>query len=335
MAVARRLLPPRIEEVPVRIAIMGVGNCGTKTINSLAGAGVEIAKLIAVDTDINSLRNVRAHENIQIGENTVRGRGTGAEISKGKASAEEDADKVIRAVGEMDLLIAIAGLGGGTGSGALPFLLASLREAYPEMAVISVVTLPFRYEGSHRLKNAQAGLREIVIYSDCTIVNLNDILLEKYGEMPITEAYRRMDALIMKTVKSMVDMMDPRDAVHRVDFPDLVSIVRRSGVGFVGHGSHRSIRRALEAAINSRLLDADPSTATGALIYMSIPSTITLTDMVEGPRLLTEKFGIEKIAMGARVKELLRIPEVMVIATGVESRSVTDLIGDVRELLKE
>jgi len=335
MHVGRRVLPLKLEEIPTKITVLGVGNCGNNAINNLASSGIEVAKLVAVNTDVNVLRNVMAHENVQIGESVLKGRGTGGDIAKGRSAAEEDLDKVLNAIGDPDLVIAAASLGGGTGSGALPVILSAIREENPEITIMSVVTLPFRYEGVERMKNAQAGLRETIIRSDTTIVNMNDMLLEKFGEIPVRESFKIMDDVLLKTIIGLVDMIDPRGAAIRTDFSDFVSVIKRSGVGFVGHGQHGNIKKAVSRAIESRLLDADPSSAHGALLYLTVHGTVSLSEASEAPRLINEKYGIERLSWGLKVKEMIRMPSVMVVATGVSSKTISELIGDVGALIKE
>ncbi|MCS7103661.1 MAG: hypothetical protein NZ992_07270, partial [Candidatus Korarchaeum sp.] len=116
---------------------------------------------------------------------------------------------------------------------------------------------------------------------------------------------------------------------------DLRGMIERSGVSFIGIGSHRSVRKAVENAIETRLLDSNPTSASGYLLYLKIPPTASLTDVIDGPRLITEKYDVERISFGARLNPMLRTPEALVYATGVDSPFVKDMIGDVKELLRE
>jgi cell division protein FtsZ len=337
MASSRAGLPTRFEEIPTKITVLGVGGAGIKAIDSLARSGMELAKLVALDSDLNALRQVKAHEIIQVGENTLRGRGSGGDISLAQKAVDEDLDKVIRTLDVCDLLIAVAGLGGGMGSGGLPYLLRAIRDQYGDKApaMISIVTIPFRYEGQTKMKNVQSGLREIVVVNDSVVVNMNDVLLEKFGEMPAQVAYSRMDNILKMAINYIVEMLDPRDTLQRLDFPDLKGMIERSGIGFIGIGSHRSVRKAVESAIDTRLLDADPTSASGYLLYIKIPPTASLSEVIDGPRLITEKYDVERISFGARLNPMLRTPESFVYATGVDSPFVKDMIGDVKELLRE
>lgn len=328
-------MPLRLEEIPTKIVVMGIGDCGCNTINNLARAGVTVAKLVGVNSDVNALREVQAHANAQIGETTLKGRGSGGDIAKGRASAEEDIDRVMDAIKSPDLVVPLAGLGGGIGSGGTPYILSVIKESLPDTHILSVVTLPFRYEGAERMKNAQAGLREIVVNSDTTIINMNDMLLEKFGQAPLMESFRIMDDLLLKTVSGMVDMIDPRNAAIRIDFANFASIIGRAGAGFVGHGTKRNVRTAVHEALDSRLLDADPSTAEGVILYVKLPGTRSLADASEAPKIISEKFGVSRVSWGLKVGERERSPKVMVLAAGVRSPTITDMIGDVSTLMKE
>jgi len=315
-----------LEEVVTKIVVLGVGDCGVNTVTNLFERNVE-AKLIAVNTDVNSLNVAKAHQLIQIGENTTRGRGAGGDISKGRRAAEEDIDKVLEAIGKPDFLIVTCGFGGGTGSGATPYILAQLRDEFPDLLMGAVVSIPFRYEGIERLKNTQMGLRDTLDVADFVIVNLNDILLERYGTLPLQESFKMMDTILANTIESIVDMLQPRGAQLRVDFADLVTLLRRAGVSFVGHGRHRSIRKAVEKAIESKLLDAELSSAKGALVYVSAPPGVSLRQAAEAPRIVSDKYGVERVIWGLKVNPKLRESHVMIIASGVKSRIVSDIIG--------
>ncbi len=328
------LLGERIEEAKLNITVLGVGGCGCNTITRLVEAEVEKALLVAVNTDSIALNRTKAHRKVLIGETTTGGRGCGGDITKGRAAAEEDLEDVLDAIGRPDILIATCGLGGGTGSGGMPVILSAVKERMPNVNIISICTLPFKYESTERVKNAQAGLREILDYSDMTIVNLNDMLLRKVGNIPVSYAFKYMDQILVQTIQSLVSMLMAPGAVIHVDFADFVAITRNSGLGFVGHGKARRVKKATIDAIESRLLDAELTDARGCLIYVECPVTTSLAEAGEAPKLITEKYGVEKVIWGLKTRDDLREARVMVVASGVKSKTVEGLIGTTEKLVK-
>ncbi len=325
----------RSEELPrvgLDIVVLGVGGGGSNTVTNLYRRKVP-ARLIAVDTDVNTLSVTKAHALIQIGETVCRGRGTGGDIAKGRKAAEEDIDKVLEAVKRPDLLIAVCGLGGGTGSGALPYIVSELKKSLPDLVVGVIGDIPFKFEGLERIKNAQVGIKELLPVADFIVVNMNDMLLDKYGSLPVREAFRAVDLLVANAIESLLRCFDPKGSIKHVDFSDFVSAVKGSGLCMMGFGRHRMIRRALENAIENRLLDADPSSAKGALLLVQAPVGTSLKEAMDALRALSEKYYVERILWGLRTDPELRESSVLLIASGVRSKTIEDWIGEV-ELLQ-
>ncbi len=323
---------PRVSEIGVNITIIGVGGGGANTVTNLYHKNVP-AKLIIVDTDVNTLSVSKAHNLINIGETICKGRGTGGDIALGKKSAEEDIDKVIDAIGSPDLLLLICSFGGGTGSGATPVIAAHARNELPDAVIGIIGTIPFKYEGNERFKNAQSGLREALQVADFVVVNLNDYLLERFGNLPLKSAFRLYDLMVANTLELLVDSLSPKYSLKHVDFADFKSTVQRSGTSVFGFGKHRNVVKAIEKAIDNKLLDADLSTAKSILILLKTPMGVTLRDLSNGIRILSEKFGIERILWGAKVVPNIRDTVVTFIASNVKSKIVEDMVGEV-ELLK-
>ncbi len=319
--------PP--DRVETEIVVVGFGGCGVNAVNTLYRSAKGMARLIAVDADANTLYVAKADHLIQIGEALTRGRGTGGDISLGRRIAEEDADKVVDAIGTPDMVLAIAGLGGGVGSGATSYVLTALRERSPNTIIGASVSIPFKYEGIERMRNAQIALRELLDVTDFVIVNLNDMLVRRYGMLPIKDAFRMMDDMIVKSIAGILDLLNPEGAVIHTDFSDFGSVVKKSGVSVFGYGTQVNIVKATETAINSGLLDADLSTARGALLFLKAPVGTNLRDAAEAPRLLSEKYGIERIMWGLKVAPLIKRIEVMTLVCGVESKTVNEMLREI------
>ena len=320
--------PIRRPEKPiVKMAIVGFGGCGCNTTSNLYGKSA--IRLIAVDTDASVLSIAKADAVVHIGEFLTRGRGTGGDIGLGRKVAEKDVDKVLDAIGEPDLLVAAAGLGGGVGSGAMPYILSAFREKHPDKLIGAVVTMPFKYEGAERIKNAQIALRELLDATDFVIVNLNDLLLKRYGDLPVQDAMKIMDSMLVYGLSGLADMLDPTNSVIRTDFSDFTSVVKRSGVNLLGYGIQASARKATERAIEQCLLDADLSTARGALVFVKAPLGANLKEASEAPRVLNEIYGVDKVTWGLKVAPDVKRTHVMVVASGVSSQTIDETLKEI------
>ena len=160
---------------PASIKVIGVGGAGGNTVNSIIESGCTSIKSIAVNTDSQALELSKAHHMIQIGVKSTKGLGTGANPELGKRAAEEDLDKIMELVADTDIVFLTAGMGGGTGSGALPVVARALREH--NILSIAVVTLPFSFEGKRRTVVAQEALETLKKEVDTLIIIPNQIPL--------------------------------------------------------------------------------------------------------------------------------------------------------------
>jgi len=315
------------ERPVVEMVVAGFGGCGCNTVSNLYGKSS--ARLIAVDTDASNLTVTKADKTLQVGEALTKGRGTGGDIGLGRKVAESDVDNILDVLGAPDLLIAAAGLGGGVGSGTMPYVLAAFREKYPDKLIGAVVTVPFKYEGIERLKNTQIAIRELLDAADFVIVNLNDLLLKRYGVLPVQDAMKIMDSILANGIFGLVDMLDPTNSVIRTDFSDFTAVVRRSGVNLLGYGVQANARKATERAIAQSLLDADLSTARGALVFVKAPLGANLQEASEAPRILNELYGVSKVTWGLKVAPDVKRTHVMVVASGVTSKTINETLSEV------
>ena len=181
----------------------------------------------------------------------------------------------------VDVVIGIAGLGGGTGTGALPVLFRELSYARPNALKLAIVTLPFREEGIERIENARYGLREILDVADAVIVNANDILARKVKVTSIPEAFKIMNRRIVRIVESLVKLNYPEvgPGLINVDFSNIKKIFTKSGLCFAGVGTEFSIHKAFQLALRDDMAGCDITNARGALILFE--STIPTSSLIE------------------------------------------------------
>lgn len=318
------------EGVEPGIVVVGVGGCGCNTLNRLYEVGVDVPT-IAVHTEAVHLKTVKASASILIGRTTTEGRGSGGNLMKGQMAMSENVDEVIAAMGSPNVVIITGGLGGGTASGGIPRLLEEVRARFPDALRICLVTIPFTFEGVNRMENARMGLRAIIDRSDLTIVNMNDLLLKKIGDIQVQYAFKFMDSILVNTLKGLIDIIT-KPAVVSISFADFHSLVKDMNLGMVGHGVGRRVKEALDNAVKNKLIDADLETAEGALMYITAPPTVTLQEASEAARTLTEQYRIGRVFWGLRMEEGLERPTVMLAASNVTSPTITSLIGTTEKI---
>ncbi|RLE92761.1 MAG: hypothetical protein DRN04_09195, partial [Thermoprotei archaeon] len=279
-------------------------------------------------TEAVHLQSVKVPNKILIGQTITRGHGTGGNPSLGEAAMRDDVSRIINSIGVPNVVIVTGGLGGGTASGGIPVLLEELRNRFPDALRIALVTFPFAFEGVNRIENARLGLYGILQQADLTIVNLNDLLLKKIGGIPVQFAFKFMDSILVNTLKSLIELIT-KPSIVSIGYADFVTAVRDMGLGVVGHGVGLKVNVATENAIKNKLLDAELKDAEAALLYVVSSPKTTLEEASEGPRIITERYGIERVFWGLRLDERVEYPKVMFIAAGITSPTIRSLVGEV------
>ncbi len=311
-----------VEKLKVNIKIVGCGGGGSNTIQRMMEEGVYGAELIAANTDAQHLLHIRANRKVLLGRRRTRGLGAGSDPLVGEDAARESEEQLTSVLQNADMVFVTAGLGGGTGTGSAPYIAKLAKEM--GALVLSVVTLPFQAEGKLRMENALWGLERLRRYSDTTIVIPNDKLLELVPRLPLNEAFKVADTVLMITIKGITEILTKPGLVN-VDYADLKTVLGSGGVAMVGIGESEStqerVKEAVEEAINSPLIDADISDATGALVrivgdeHMSVKEAQMAVDLVQ------KKINpMAKIIWGASVDpEMENMVQVLVVLSGVKS----------------
>jgi len=317
------------EEIPETIRIVGVGGSGCNTVSRLMES-MDISKYkgkidcIGVNTDAPALDRANIPHKQVLGYKMTKGQGAGARPLVGKIAAEESIDDVLKLIGKPTLTILTCGLGGGTGTGALPAIANALRKKYPDMLIINMVTLPFISEGLTRVENARLGLREAYELADMTVVNSNDVLSQLVPNLPTLTAFRVMDGVLSGMIKGLVDLMSTVGVIN-VDFADFRTAVRDAGFGYIGFGIGDTPVKAAKNAFENRLLDVELDHAKSMILHMQAPRNIKLEDARKATVWLN-KYEIENIIYGLRLYDI-PIPKAMIVAGGVKSGLVTQMCG--------
>ena len=307
------------------IFVVGAGGAGNNTISRLTEVGIEGAETVTVNTDAQDLFYSQADEKILLGRKTCGGLGAGGEPEVGEECAEDSEDDLRTKLEGADMVFVTCGLGGGTGTGSAP-IIAKIAKKLGALTV-SVVTLPFSAEGVKRRENAEKGLEKLQAASDTVIVIPNDKLLEVAPNLPLNKAFMVSDEILVRAVKGITELITKQGLVS-LDFADIRSIMKGSGMAMIGMGESDSGERALESvheALSSPLLDIDISDAKGALINITGSSDLTLQEAEKIVQIVADKLDPEaNIIWGTQIDESLQnLVRTTIIVSGIKPYDFT------------
>lgn len=273
-----------------KIKVIGVGGGGGNALNSMIAAGLSGVDFIVANTDSQALANNRAPFKVQLGTELTRGLGAGANPEVGRAAALEDRDRLAELLDGADMIFVTCGMGGGTGTGAAPVIADVARQL--GALTVGVVTKPFDFEGNRRSKQALAGIEELKSAVDTLITIPNQRLLTvAERRMPLLEAFRRADEVLLNAVQGIVDLIQNHGYVN-VDFADARAVMADQGMALMGTGRGTGEERcidAMNAAIHSPLLeDVSIDGATGLLINITGPDDLSLIEVDEALSVVRE-----------------------------------------------
>jgi cell division protein FtsZ len=314
--------PPAIEELRPRITVIGVGGAGGNAIANMINAEIEGVDFVVANTDAQALNNAIAEHRIQLGTDITRGLGAGARPEVGKAAAEESIAEIERALEGVHMCFIAAGMGGGTGTGAAPVIAKTARDK--GVLTVGVVTKPFLFEGTRRMRAAEAGIEELQRHVDTLIVipNQNLFLVAK-AETTFKEAFTLADEVLQQGVRSITDLMVMPGLIN-LDFADVRSVMGEMGKAMMGTGEGSGENRALEAAeraIANPLLDGvSMQGAKGVIISIIGGDDMKLLEVDEAANHIRELVDPNaNIIWGSAFNpDLQGKIRVSVVATGIE-----------------
>ena len=317
-------LQEMLVELQTDITVVGCGGAGGNTVNRMYEEGIEGATLVAANTDAQHLSEIDYDRMILLGKEKTRGRGAGSLPQVGEEAAIESQDEIYDAVEGSDMVFVTAGLGGGTGTGSAPIVAKAAREC--GALTIAIVTTPFTAEGEVRRTNAEAGLERLRDVADTVIVVPNDRLLDAVGKLPIRQAFKISDEVLMRSVKGITELITKPGLVN-LDFADVKTVMERGGVAMIGLGDSDSDRKAEDAvkdALRSPLLDVDISGANSALVNVTGGSDMSIEEAEGVVEEIYDRIDPDaRIIWGTSVdEELDGEMRTMVVVTGVESPQI-------------
>ena len=307
-----------------RIKVVGVGGAGNNTINRITEIGITGAETVAINTDAQDLIATIADKKILIGRELTGGLGAGADPKVGEEAAKETEAEIKEALRDSHMVFITCGLGGGTGTGAIPIVADVSKKL--GILTVAIVTLPFTMEGQKRWENAMNGLEKLEGLVDTLIVIPNDKLIELAPDLPLHTAFKVADEILTNAVKGIAELITKPGLIN-LDFADIRTVMTSGGIAMIGVGESDSENRAIEAvekAIQNPLLDVDITGAKGALINVSGGPNMTLDEAKKVVEAITTKLDENaNIIWGAQLSpDLQDTIRAMLVITGVKSPQI-------------
>ncbi|MDF1768249.1 cell division protein FtsZ [Maricaulis sp.] len=314
---------PETTELRPRIVVFGVGGAGGNAVNNMIEAKLEGVDFVVANTDAQALQRSQAEKRVQMGAAITEGLGAGARPEVGEQSAEDSLEEIREHLGGAHMVFITAGMGGGTGTGGAPVVARAAREM--GILTVGVVTKPFHFEGSRRMKLAESGIEQLQDHVDTLIVIPNQNLFRIATEKTtFAEAFSMADQVLHSGVRGITDLMVMPGLIN-LDFADVRAVMNEMGKAMMGTGEAGGEKRAVEAAqaaISNPLLDdVSMKGATGVLINITGGYDMTLYEVDEAANEIRAEVDPEaNIIVGSTFDETMDgSMRVSVVATGIDA----------------
>ena len=320
-------LPPERSSI---IKVLGVGGGGSNAVNYMYQKGIRDVNFVVCNTDAQALNNSPVPVKIQIGESITEGRGAGSKPEIGRQAAEENLNDIMATLGDNTKMVFItAGMGGGTGTGAVPVIAKACKDK--GILTVAIVTIPFRFEGRKRISQAIEGIDELRQHVDSLLVINNEKLREIFGDLKLSEAFSRADNILALAAKGIAEIITVHGYIN-VDFADVETVVHDSGVAILGSGSasgEKRARKAIEEALNSPLLNSNDITGAKSILLniTSGKDEISMDEVGEITDYVNSSAADDSLIIWGTCSDEKMEDEVSVtiIATGFPANSIPEL----------
>lgn len=308
-------------ESPAQIKVVGVGGGGQNAVNRMIAEGLVGIEFIAVNTDQQALMLSQAPIRVRIGEKVTRGLGAGSNADVGEKAAEESADEIYSLLKGADMVFITCGMGGGTGTGAAPVIARIAKEL--GALTIGVVTRPFSFEGTPRMRTAEAGIEKLKEHVDTLIVIPNDRLLDIVSQKAtLQQAFRTADDVLRQGIQGISEVITVPGLIN-LDFADVRTIMSEGGAALMAVGTASGegrARAAAEQAITSNLLDVTIDGARGILFNITGGPDLSLFEVNEAATIIKSAAHPDcNVIFGAVVDENMKDQiRITVVATGFD-----------------
>ena len=314
---------PEVDELRPRISVIGVGGAGGNAIANMIEAEVQGVDFLVANTDAQALNHSPAERRIQLGLRITQGLGAGSRPEIGRAAAEETIEQIEKALDGAHMCFIAAGMGGGTGTGAAPVIAKAARDR--GILTVGVVTKPFSFEGSRRMRSADSGIEELQKHVDTLIVIPNqNLFLIANPNTTFKEAFKMADEVLQQGVRGITDLMVMPGLIN-LDFADVRSVMGEMGKAMMGTGEASGDNRAIEAAekaIANPLLDGvSMKGAKGVIVSITGGEDMRLMEVDEAANHIRELVDPDaNIIWGSAFNNNLEGKiRVSVVATGIEA----------------
>ncbi len=325
---------PEIETF-AKIKVVGCGGGGGSAINRMISEKLKGVDFVGVNTDVQALNASLAQTKIPIGKTVTRGLGAGMNPDIGRRAAEESGNEIRNVLNGSDMVFLTAGLGGGTGSGAMPEIAKIAKDV--GALTVAVVTKPFAFEGPQRRRIADRAFEELSQYVDTIITIPNDRVLQIIDKKTsLLEAFGIVDDVLRQGVQGIAEIITVPGLIN-VDFADVKAIMENAGSALMGIGRASGENRAVEAAkqaISSPLLELTIDGAKGILFTITGGTDLGMHEVSEAAKVITGSADDDaKVIFGANVDEDLKDEiRITVVATGFDARERRATIAGSAEL---
>lgn len=315
-------IKPEIEALAT-IKVIGVGGSGGSSVNRMIASKIRGVEFITMNTDIQALQYSQAAQKLHIGKTITRGLGAGADPEVGLHAAEESQNEIREMLKGADMVFITCGLGGGTGSGASPYIASVAKEL--GILTVAVVTRPFGFEGAQRRSIADAAYEKLASQVDTIVAIPNDRILQIIDrKTSLVEAFEIVDDVLRQGVQGISELITVPGLIN-VDFADVRSVMLNRGSALMGigrgHGDNRAADAA-KAAVASPLLEVSIDGAKGILFTITGGSNLGMYEVSEAAKVITQSADPQaKVIFGAIIDESMKDEiKVTVVATGFETR---------------
>lgn len=319
-------VPETEENLKPKITVIGVGGAGGNAVNNMIASELEGCDFVVANTDSQALTQSKATRKMQLGRKITQGLGAGARPDAGSAAAEESIEDIQAQLEGSHMVFITAGMGGGTGTGAAPVIARAAKEA--GILTVGVVTKPFHFEGTRRMRTAEQGIEQLQQYVDTLIIIPNQNLFRVANEKTtFADAFQMADDVLRNGVRSITDLMMVPGLVN-LDFADIRTVMSEMGKAMMGTGEASGEKRALEAAeaaiANPLLEDASMKGARAVLINITGGMDMALYEVDEAANRIREEVASEaNIIFGSTFDPTIEgALRVSVVATGIDAEEM-------------
>ncbi len=309
-----------------RIKVIGVGDAGNHIINRMIEEKVRNVTFLQINTDMQIQKSSKTKNILQIGKQTTQGLGTGTDMAIGEKAAAENREEIREAMQDTDMVFLTAGMGGGTGTGAMPVIAQIAKEL--GIVTVAIVTKPFLFEGKKRMLKAEQGVEALKRIVDALIIIPNDNLLKITSkETKITEAFKMVDNVLETGIRSITDIITKVGDIN-IDYADVETVMNYKGLAYMGIGIAEgkfAVKNSVMQATNNKLTETTIDNAKGVIITIVGDTTLGLKEINDSIQKINDRIDPNaNIIFGTTTDPKLNGKvKTTIIATGIEPKEET------------